>query len=98
MDCITNTGGGRHKADRTNKWKAHLNFLEHSPATGTGWNGPRGTRRGGGVGGVEYLSPLQVERLEATSRLVKSRFAGSLNVTRFSSTLMYRHMPWPLYS
>ena len=22
MDCITNTGGGRHEADRTNKWNA----------------------------------------------------------------------------
>jgi GNAT superfamily N-acetyltransferase len=21
VDCITNTGGGRHEADRTNKWK-----------------------------------------------------------------------------
>jgi len=23
VDCITNTCGGRHEADRTNKWKAH---------------------------------------------------------------------------
>jgi len=22
VDCITNTGGGRHEADRTNKWEA----------------------------------------------------------------------------
>ena len=25
MDCITNTSGGRHEADRTNKWKAQAN-------------------------------------------------------------------------
>jgi hypothetical protein len=24
VDCITNTGGGRHGADRTNKWKAQV--------------------------------------------------------------------------
>jgi len=24
VDCITNTGGGWHEADRTNKWKAQV--------------------------------------------------------------------------
>jgi two-component system, cell cycle response regulator DivK len=24
VDCITNTGGGRHEADRTNKWKTQV--------------------------------------------------------------------------
>jgi len=45
VDCITNTGGGRHEADRTNKWKAQVE-REHilSVLKLTGWrvSGERG--------------------------------------------------------